>query len=74
VIQSIRRFKPGEPDVKDNINPRRDNGLLTLKGRLEEKDKQIEFLMKRYDKVEQFVLSIIELGQLKPKADFPPLK
>jgi hypothetical protein len=41
---------------------------------LEEKNKQIEFLTKRYDKVEQFVLSMIELGQLKPKADSPPLK
>lgn len=36
-----------------------------IKGRLEEKDKQIEFLMKKQQTTDEFIQSLIDSGQLK---------
>lgn len=37
-----------------------------VEARLEEKDKQIEFLMKKQEKTEQLIQSLIDSGELKP--------
>jgi len=42
------------------------NTEYIIKGRLEEKDKQIELLMKKQEKTYQLIQSLIESGQIKP--------
>jgi hypothetical protein len=38
-----------------------------IKGKLEEKDKQIEILMKKQEKTDLLIQSLIESGQLRPR-------
>jgi hypothetical protein len=37
-----------------------------IKGKLQEKDEQIQILMKKQEKFEQLVQTLIDSGQLKP--------
>jgi integrase len=51
--------------VKELTDKGKDSEFI-IKGRLEEKDKQIELLMKKQQKTEQLIQSLIDAGQLKP--------
>lgn len=46
----------------------KDNEYI-IKGRLEEKDKQIEALIKKQEHFEQLIQSLIDSGQLRPNDD-----
>ena len=54
-------------EVKELKGKSKDSEVYIIKGRLEEKDKQIEFLMKKQENTEQSIYFIfIDSGQLKP--------
>jgi Phage integrase family len=48
------------------LQERSKDSEYVIKGKLEEKDIQIEFLMNRQDKTDQLIQSLIDSGQLKP--------
>ena len=52
--------------VKELTDKGKDNEYV-IKGRLEEKDKQIEQLIHKQDKFEQLIQSLIDSGQLRPR-------
>ena len=55
-----------EKQIKELKEKGQDNDQL-IKAKLEEKDKQIEALRKKQEQFEQFIQSVIDSGQLKPK-------
>lgn len=52
--------------VKELTDKGKDNEYI-INGRLEGANKQIEFLMKKQEKTDQLIQSLIDSGQLKPK-------
>jgi hypothetical protein len=48
------------------LHERSKDNEYVINGRLEEKDKQIESLMKKQENTEQLIQSLIDSGQLKP--------
>jgi hypothetical protein len=44
----------------------KDNEYI-INGKLQERDKQIEFLMQRQGKTDKLIQSLIDSGQIKPK-------
>jgi hypothetical protein len=51
--------------VKELTDKGKDSEYI-IKGRLEEKDKQIECLMEKQEKFEQLIQTLIQSGQFKP--------
>ena len=49
------------------LEEKNENAEYVIKGKLHEKDEQINLLMKKQEKFEQLIHSLIESGQLKPQ-------
>ena len=51
----------------DKLEEKNENEDYIIKARLHEKDEQINQLIKKQEKFEQLIQSMIDSGQLKPK-------